>query len=222
MDNYCVYRHTAPNGKMYVGITKQNPTARWANGNGYSRQPYFFNAIKKYGWNNFKHDILLKDLTIEQASWVEKVLIEYWALNNREYGYNYESGGTKGYYISEETRHKKSEIMRGKHSGKNNPMYGKHLTEEQKHKISVANSGRVRSAEMRKKMSKNRPKKMVVQINKDTLDVIACFESTHEAHRRTGVGQANISKCCLHQNKTAGGYKWEYYDEYIKERREIC
>ena len=36
MENtYCVYIHTAPNGKMYIGQTSQKPEARWNNGRGY-------------------------------------------------------------------------------------------------------------------------------------------------------------------------------------------
>lgn len=27
-NNYYVYKHTTPNGKVYVGITKQNPNRR--------------------------------------------------------------------------------------------------------------------------------------------------------------------------------------------------
>ena len=48
---YCVYVHTNKfNGKKYVGITSMNPKDRWKNGNGYSNNSYFTNAIRKYGW----------------------------------------------------------------------------------------------------------------------------------------------------------------------------
>ncbi len=55
---WTVYMHTSPNNRVYVGITSKKPTRRWDNGNGYSYNPYFSNAIKKYGWENFKHEIL--------------------------------------------------------------------------------------------------------------------------------------------------------------------
>lgn len=49
-----------------------------------------------------------------------------------------------------------------------------------------------------------------------TLDgkLVNVFPSANEAQRRTGVDQAQVSKCC---NKdagyyTAGGYKWMYYE----------
>lgn len=49
MTNYCVYLHTSPTNKYYVGITKQNPLKRWANGRGYCKNKHFYNAILKCG-----------------------------------------------------------------------------------------------------------------------------------------------------------------------------
>ena len=65
-----LYLHTSPNGKKYYGITsKNNPSERWGNnGDNYKRHPYFYNAINKYGWNNFKHEIIfdsIKDAAIK-------------------------------------------------------------------------------------------------------------------------------------------------------------
>lgn len=37
------------------------------------------------------------------------------------------------------------------------------------------------------------------------------YKSTHEASRVTGIGQSNISKCCLGKRKSAGKYHWEWY-----------
>lgn len=91
--SYCVYKHTSPNGKCYIGITSNNPLIRWSNGNGYSGQPYFFRAILKYGWDNFKHEILFSDLTKEEACQKEIELIKFHKSNNPNYGYNISTGG---------------------------------------------------------------------------------------------------------------------------------
>lgn len=53
MDNYktqgcCVYKHTSPSNKVYIGMTTVQPEERWNNGWGYKKQP-FFNAILKCG-----------------------------------------------------------------------------------------------------------------------------------------------------------------------------
>lgn len=57
---YSIYIHLNKiNDKKYIGITCKKPEIRWANGLGYKKQP-FWNAITKYGWDNFEH-IIIKD-----------------------------------------------------------------------------------------------------------------------------------------------------------------
>ena len=57
-DNYSIYKHTSPSGKSYIGITKQGKKRFGKDGNGYKKQRKFYNAIQKYGWDNFKHEII--------------------------------------------------------------------------------------------------------------------------------------------------------------------
>lgn len=90
---YCVYKHTSPNGKCYIGITKQTLERRSQNGEGYSTQRVFYNAIKKYGWNNFKHEILEDNLTHNEACEREIYYISMFKSNQSKYGYNTTSGG---------------------------------------------------------------------------------------------------------------------------------
>ena len=73
-NKWCVYKHTSPSKGVYIRITKQNPVIRWSNGSGYKRNPYFYKAIQKYGWDNFKHEILFSNLTQEEAERYEKKL----------------------------------------------------------------------------------------------------------------------------------------------------
>lgn len=40
-------------------------------------------------------------------------------------------------------------------------------------------------------------------------DVIATYQSTCDASRRTGIGRSMISRCINHRALTAGGYLWE-------------
>lgn len=64
-------------------------------------------------------------------------------------------------------------------------------------------------AQMLNKFGKDNPKsKLVLQI-KDG-HIVAEFYGGKEAQRKTGVFQANISKCCNGERKTAGGYQWKY------------
>ena len=88
---YIVYKHTSPIGKHYIGITKQSLENRTQNGNGYSNQKKFYNAIKKYGWNNFTHEILETNLTSDEALKREEYYIKKY--NSQKNGYNVSSSG---------------------------------------------------------------------------------------------------------------------------------
>lgn len=125
---WCVYMHTSPSGKRYVGITsEENPARRWGmSGNGYLRkkdgikydQPAIAYAILKYpDWNDWKHDILLSKLTKQEACVKEDEFIKKYDTRNPMYGYNIMPGGNVA-------------------SGENHPMFGKHHTEESKKKMS--------------------------------------------------------------------------------------
>lgn len=98
---YKVYKHILPkdisgkqNDMVYIGITcKKDPLDRWRNGLGYWQNKYFYNAIKKYGWDNFEHIILVDNLTKIEAENMEIDLICQYNSANRLYGYNIELGG---------------------------------------------------------------------------------------------------------------------------------
>lgn len=147
MVNYKVYKHTSPNGKVYIGITCQKLSRRFMNGKGYKQCPRMANAIKKYGWNNFKHEVLFDGLTKAEAEEIEIELIKKYKSNDSKYGYNIENGGNTSGTHSEETKQKISEANkgrtfseesilkmqaahRGKQMGKENPFYGRKHTEE--------------------------------------------------------------------------------------------
>ena len=102
-NSYIVYKHTPPSSKVYIGITKFDPKYRWLNnGRGYKTQTTFFNAIIKYGWINFKHEILYKNLSQEQALDKEEELIQQYKSYDRRYGYNISLRGPKyGAFIKE-------------------------------------------------------------------------------------------------------------------------
>lgn len=114
--NYIVYKHTCPNGKIYIGITKQEPIKRWNDGEGYKGQ-YFYKAIKKYGWDNIRHEILYSGLTQQEACEAEICLIAKNQSNNKNYGYNVteggEIGGSTNYgYLPDYEKIKDNEILK--------------------------------------------------------------------------------------------------------------
>ncbi len=96
MNNYKVYKHTTPNGKVYIGVTSEEDiNKRWKYGGGYKDQ-IFGKAVKKYGWNNIEHTILYEGLTQEEASKKEIELINKYKSSDSKYGYNITEGGVGG------------------------------------------------------------------------------------------------------------------------------
>lgn len=93
---YCVYKHTGPTGKVYIGITKRKPQKRWNSGRGYIENRYFWRAIQKYGWDSFSHEILETNLTLAEAEEKERYYIRFYDSTNPEHGYNIEAGGVYG------------------------------------------------------------------------------------------------------------------------------
>ena len=126
---YKVYKHVFPNGKVYIGITSQSLNDRWRSGKGYGNNPHITRAINKYGWDNIKHQVLKGDFTLDEANALERKFIAKYQSNNPIFGYNITSGGDGC-------------------PGVSHPH-----TEESKRKISQANSGKVRTPEMKEHLS---------------------------------------------------------------------
>lgn len=145
--NYCVYKHTCPNGKVYIGITSTCPEKRWQGGKGYKTQ-VFYRAIQKYGWNNILHEILFVNLTKKDAEDKEIELIAYYKSNQKEYGYNINNGGSAVGTLSEETKRKISEKKIG-----NTVNRGRVHTEESKKRMSESHIGNKLTEDAKRKLS---------------------------------------------------------------------
>lgn len=239
MGDYCVYKHTSPSGKVYVGITNQPPRQRWKNGRGYRYQRYLSQAIQKYGWGNFRHEVLFTDLTREEAAAKEIEMIALYKSNQREFGYNIESGGFRP-PISGETSTRLRKSLKGRRlsyehrKSISDGLRGHKTSEETRQKLREKNRGKTMSPEARAKMSEShkglRPSPETIakwresnkslmtpveQIDIETNTVVGCFESTRDAFRNTGIDSSSITACCHGRRKTAGGYKWRFPVETI-------
>lgn len=181
---YCIYIHINKiNNKVYIGQTSQfPPTKRWLHGEGYKKCSKFYNAIQKYGWDNFEHIILEKGLTLEQANKREQYYIKiYNSINN---GYNIKIGGSN----SPLTKNHKDKIR------KSNQKVFKRKFESNEYRD-----------KMRKAHIKSQGKRVVC------LETGKIFESQTLAAEWCGLkNSSNISDCCKKKRKTAGGYHWNF------------
>ena len=204
---FTVYMHTnIINNKKYVGITSRKPEARWYNGKGYSHNNYFTNAINKYGWNNFRHEILYTGLTKEEACLKEQELIKFYKSNQHKYGYNLESGG-RYCKINELTKLKISRASKGRK-----------LSEEQKRKISQTERGKKVSKETRKRISEANKKRFM-----DPTERYKCgngMRGTHPIHseeHNKHVSEALKGKKYIHKGMTLKYVKIEEIDLYLQQ-----
>ena len=206
---YCVYLHTAPNGKMYIGqsIYGDNINRRWQNGNGYKKQPRFYRAIQKYGWDNFEHEILASRLTHEEANNFEQLLIKELDLRNPNKGYNDCDGGSysngmKDKHHSEATIAKLSKRF----SGENNPMFGispqERMTAEKFEEWREAN--RQAQLKVNRKSGNNPSARKCVR-----LFDLKIYDCLVDAAKELGISKTSMCRYCKK------GSDYMYLDEYI-------
>ena len=170
---YKVYMHTCPNNKVYVGLTRQPIEKRWRKGKNYQNTPYFYNAIKKYGWDNIKHEVLFENLTKEEAEEKEKELIALYDSSNRNFGYNIEKGGKAGDRFTPEIIEKMRKAA-----------LGRTLYAETRAKISKAHKGRIFSEETKKKISQAKMGKTVSEETRRNLSEINKGNKMSEESRK--------------------------------------
>lgn len=130
---WSVYIHrNIYDGKRYIGITSQLPEHRWRNGSGYKYNPYFWNAISKYGWDSFSHEVIFSGLEEECAKAKEVELISLYNTTDERFGYNLTAGGdgTLGRIMSDDTKKKISASH-----------IGLHHSEATRQKLAVISSG---------------------------------------------------------------------------------
>lgn len=220
---YCVYKHTTPSGKVYIGITSKTPKERWHGGNGYYYNEHFHNAIKKYGWDKITHEIIETDLSCEDACELEKRLIAEHDSANPKHGYNGTLGG-EHYTPTKETIEKARKAHTGlrynigvpftderkKHlrenhadvSGEKNPNFGKRWTHEQ---IAIRQSHREYA-----RGGEHPSAKPILQYDRNG-NFIKRWNSIIEA---TSVcNKTSIKDCLKGKYKVGGGFVWKYENE---------
>lgn len=223
------------NNKIYIG-SAHNFRERWARhkcqlNSQKHHSKHLQRAWNKWGEKNFKFEIIEE---CEDAVLLERE--QYYLDTLKPFspnGYNESKKATNCVLYGENNG------MYGK-KGKDNPNFGRKNTDETKRKMSESAKGKKRSEKTKKKLSETRKTLfkegkleayhpqwteedkakfsdqhsiIVLQLNKETEEVIKEYKNVLVSSEETGINKSSIYKCCQGKSKTSGGYKWRYKDK---------
>ena len=137
MSNYTYMVTNKINGKVYVGSHSWD--GEGLDPNYYGSGTAITRAVKKYGKENFQVEVLYFYDTVEECRADEERILTEYDVKNCPHSYNIKNASIG--WTSEDMK------------GKNNPMYGKHLSAEHRQKMSQAKKGIPKSEEHKKKIS---------------------------------------------------------------------
>lgn len=238
---YCITNLV--NSKKYIGQTSElYISKRWCEHkiNARSgRKSYLYNAIRKYGEENFQFKVLLHKIPIDKLNFYEMLWIKKFNTKT-PYGYNLTDGGegnrgcepwNKGVPRPQETIDKiKSHItdevreqMRQRVLGENNPMYGRTGENSPTYGFSRFKEdnpfyGKHHSDETKNKLSDahSKDKKRVEMLDINTEDVVCVFDSYSSAAKYlrentefTKADDSAISRCARGVYKYVYNHKWK-------------
>ena len=116
-----IYKYTSPSGKVYIGQTIHPHRRHIQHKNSINNKikTKFICAILKYGFENFKYEIISvvdidnKEQFHNKLNWMEKYYIK--KFNSCENGYNITEGGggTSGMRLTKETKELLSKLRKG-------------------------------------------------------------------------------------------------------------
>lgn len=198
------------NNKLYIGETVRSDFNERFNEHRSKSDKgiinYFYNAVRKHGWDNFNKIILRQTDVLENTpenkealnsivnNWETELIAKY-NTTNSSFGYNLTSGGDGivNYTHTEETKKRLSET----HSGENHWHYGK---------LNVGSSNKI------------------LQFT-ETGELIKEWPSAAEIARQLGFKTSNISNCCNNKIYSVKGFIFvkekDFTETYIKDRKQL-
>lgn len=209
---HLVYKTTnLLNDKFYVGSHQTDRLEDGYLGSGVILKK----ALKKYGRNNFKREIIANCVSAEVSREIETIFVRYYIDNFKRQCYNRSYSGTGGMLgednsffgkrHSEESLQKMSASHKGKYDGELNPFYGKKHTQETINKIKLKRPNSETCMNMRVYYILNAPGWWCTPIG--------CFFSTKYASEITGINENSIVSRCKNPDKFVKG-NYQVPEEY--------
>lgn len=213
--------------QIYVGKTKNSLDKRLKehiqDAKTHHDNTMLHNAMNKYGYKNFKIDIVEDNIPLKKLNEKEKFYIKKLKAHKRYGNYNLTDGGDGGVTWSKLTKDEVKEIWNILLYA-SDPIFHSDIAKQYNvdcSTISAINRGvywhnsnfnyplrKTKKHHKHKMFGKENPKSravLCVELNKT-------FESIRLANSFFHVKQSHIGQCCQGQRKTALGYHWKYIE----------
>lgn len=203
---YFVYKTSnLLNGKVYIG-----QHYGFLNDSYLGSGKLLLQAVQKYGAENFKREILeicpdKKSVDEAEIKWIDF----YNAAHDRQF-YNLAAGGTGGDTyagLPPEELQRIRKIKSEQSQGKNNPNYGKHMSEESKKKLRKTFKERGISIGVNNPMygrtGVNNPRSILIYAIVDGEKIF--YAGIREASRQTGIPSPNIIRALHSDGRFSAG-----------------
>jgi len=227
------------NGKVYIGQTYQLLRERITDYKRLKCNDHLKNAIIKYGFDNFKFEVIYETNEINELNQKEIFYIKEYNSTDRNIGYNIDLGG-RNKIVSDETKQKMSQIGLGRKQtkehidkritrGEEAKKYGRTKTEEDKKYLSENSSkfweGKKRDEETINKIKESKllsgDSMPVYLYDLEKEEIIAEYRSMTEASKLTKFTYTKINNQCKFINKTYSTQMFTFKNDFEKNKEKL-
>ena len=181
------------NKKVYIGQTikslnKRKKAHLYNSTKGYDN--YLYRAIRKYGENNFKWEVLCECNSNDELNEKEQYYIKKYD-SYGDGGYNMTAGGEGIFSYRHTEKHKK--FMSKRMSGKNNPMYGRDRSGKNNPMYGIDRKGQLLGPKFHTEETKKKIRQKLLgrKISKETIEKISRKVECPHCNKQGGITAMN-------------------------------
>ena len=196
-----IHRRNDTNDVFYVGIGQKEARA-YARNRACRTNPHWIRVVNNHGYTV---EIVMSDITWEQACFVERYLINHYGRRDLGLGslVNFTDGGDG--------------VVGFKHSDKTKTLLGEQNKTPKKMKVCLENMKKAHTPEAREKAKRNRDYKHIGDVQKKPItqftmygDIVSEWPSAKDAARSLNINYTAINNCTRGVSKSSGGFIWKF------------